>query len=321
MDGLQKISSHAYWTRVWTVQEVALSKDCWIYLGQLKPLKLLDFAAMLYEVEGYMNKRSEEIASPDSEYLYPVSYKRGSPSSATILHQTLKPKNSTTGQIDGDTLKHLMGKKAKVPLDVIFAYRALFPKTIGKIKVDYDRNLIDVLKESTVRIIPSLKKLDDLLEVVSHCSSLPGAPSWILNITGGQYAWNASHYFGTWFAARNFKVSSASAPKTHWISSDMDTLFVKGIIFDHTVLVSEVFPQYKLKDQNIWHEKVLAMLTHWRMCSQSMVNIGFDESLVDILFAARIAAEEMAGKIGQTHRFEKVHTFHQFLSFAYRPTI
>jgi hypothetical protein len=32
-DGLEQLCSHPYWTRVWTVQEVALSENCWIYLG------------------------------------------------------------------------------------------------------------------------------------------------------------------------------------------------------------------------------------------------------------------------------------------------
>jgi hypothetical protein len=128
------------------VQEVALSENCWIYLGQLRPLNISDFGGMLYEVEGYMNVRSEEMAQPDLEYLYPVSFKRGSPSTATILHRTLRPKSFATDQIDGETLRHLMGKKAKVPLDVIFAYRALFPESISQIKMNYQRDLISVLR-------------------------------------------------------------------------------------------------------------------------------------------------------------------------------
>lgn len=78
----------------------------------------------------------------------------------------------TTYQIDRETLRHLIGKKAKVPLDVIFAYRAPFPEFIGQIKVDYQRDLIDVLREINIPIVLCLKKLSDLLEVVSHCPSV-----------------------------------------------------------------------------------------------------------------------------------------------------
>jgi hypothetical protein len=151
-DGLEQLCSHPYWTRVWTVQEVALSENSWIYLGQLSPMKMLDFTVMLWEVEGYMNKRSEETAQPDLEYLYPVSFKRGSPSTATSLHRTLRTGSLATDREDfGETLTHLIGKKAKDPLDIIFACRALFPESIGQIKVNYQRDLIGVLRCSQRR--------------------------------------------------------------------------------------------------------------------------------------------------------------------------
>jgi hypothetical protein len=264
---------------------------------------------MLYEVEGYMNLRWEETTQPDLEYLYPVSFKRGSPSDATILHRTLRPKSFAADRINQETLRHLMGKKAKIPLDVIFACRALFPESIGQVKVDYQRDLIDVLREVTVRIIPCLKKLGDLLEVVSHCPSVPEAPSWTLNITGGRHVWNATHYFGVWYATHNFSVSSTSttnSPMTHRISFDMETLHVKGIIVDHVVVVSDEFPHYVLENQATWHEKIRDMLTQWRICTQNGLNTGFEESIIDILFAATNAAEEIADKVNQTHKFEKV---------------
>jgi hypothetical protein len=139
---------------------------------------MLTFTVMLWEVEGYMNIKSEELAQPDLEYLYPVSFKRGSLSTATSLHRTLQSESLATDQPEfRETLRHLIGKKANVPLDIIFACRALLPESIGQIKVDYQRDLVDVLREATIRIVPCLKKLSDLLEVVSYCSGIPGAPS------------------------------------------------------------------------------------------------------------------------------------------------
>lgn len=264
---------------------------------------------MLYEVEGYMNLRSEEITQPDLEYLYPVSFLRGSPSYATIIHRTLRPTSFATDQINGEILRHLMGKKAKIPLDVIFAYRALFPESIGQIKVDYQRDLIDVLREFNFRIVPRLEKLGDLLETVSHCPRIPEAPSWMLNITGGGHVWNATHYFGMWYATRSLGVSSPTTtkcPMTHRISFDRETLHVKGIIFDHVTVISDEFPHYMLESQATWHEKVHDMLTQWRIRTQNALSTGFEESIIDILFAATNAAEEMADKVSQTHGFEKV---------------
>lgn len=212
-----------------------------------------------------MNKRSEETTQPDFEYLYPVSFKRGSPSTATSLHRTLRPGNLATDQQDfGETLTHLIGKKAKVPLDIIFACRALFPESIGQIKVNYQRDLISVLRKVTVRIIPHFKKLGDLLEVVSHCPGIPGAPSWTLNITGSEYVWSAIHYFGVWNATRSFCASSTTTTNCsmmHRISSDMGTIHVKGIIVDLVAVISDEFPYYALENQARWHDKVRDMLT------------------------------------------------------------
>ncbi|KAH9217457.1 heterokaryon incompatibility protein-domain-containing protein [Leptodontidium sp. 2 PMI_412] len=299
-DGLEQLSSHPYWTRVWTVQEVALSENCWIYLGQLKPLNMLEFGVMLYEVEGYLNLRSEEITQPDVEYLYPIEFKRGMPSAATILHRCLRPNSFATDQIDGNTLRHLMGKKAKIPLDVIFAYRALFPESIGQIKVDYQRDLIDVLREFTFRIVPCLAKLGDLLETVSYCPDIPDAPSWVLNITDSGHVWNATHYFGVWYATHNFGVpspSTANSPMTHRISPDMNTLHVKGIIVDRVAVISDEFPHYLLENQATWHEKVRDMLIQWRICTHNALIASFEESIIEILFAATNAVEEMRDKV------------------------
>ncbi len=94
-----------------------------------------------------MNKRSEETTQPELNYLYPMSFKRGNPSTATRLHRRHQPfSRATTERGIEAILRHLIGKKAQVPLDIIFACRALFPETIGQIKANYQRDLIDVLK-------------------------------------------------------------------------------------------------------------------------------------------------------------------------------
>jgi hypothetical protein len=90
------------------------------------------------------------------------------------------------------------------------------------------------------------------------------------------------------------------------ISFDMETLYVKDIIVDSIAIVSDEFPHYVLENQATWHEKVRDMLTKWRICTQNCLNTGFEESIIDILFAATNATEEVADKVSQTHRFEKV---------------
>jgi hypothetical protein len=85
-----------------------------------------------------MNKRSEEMTRPDLKYLYSVSFKKGSLSTAINLHYTLRLKSLAIYQQDfKETLKHIINKKVKVSLNIIFAYKALFFKSISQIKVNY----------------------------------------------------------------------------------------------------------------------------------------------------------------------------------------
>jgi hypothetical protein len=76
-DGVTQLGSHAYWTRVWTIQESALNENCWIYLRKLNPIKMLEFQVTLYDIGGHMNVRSEALIVRDSGNLYPVDIQRG----------------------------------------------------------------------------------------------------------------------------------------------------------------------------------------------------------------------------------------------------
>lgn len=227
-----------------------------------------------------------------------------------VLHRFFGPQTSAMDGKEGDHLRHLMAKKAKDPLDVIFAYRALFPGSIGLIEVDYKRNLIDVLKEFTFRILLQLNKVGYLLETVSHCPDIPGAPSWTLNIVGSGHVWIASHYFGVWRASGNMKDPGSGTTKrttTHRISLDMETLHVKGIIVDQVALISDEFPNYSLENQAKWHEQVHDMLIEWRNRMQKALDVGFEESLIKILFATTNFIEEMRDENDQIVHLEKVY--------------
>jgi hypothetical protein len=112
--------------------------------------------------------------------------------------------------------------------------------------------------------------------------------------------WNATRSLGV------LSTTTTNYPMTHRISSDMETLHVKGIIVDRVAVVSDEFPHYTLENQVRWHEKVRNMLIQWRLCTQKGFNTGFEESIIDVLFAAINAGEEMADKIKQNTRFEKV---------------
>jgi hypothetical protein len=86
---------------------------------------------------------------------------------------------------------------------------------------------------------------------VYYCSSIPRAPSWTLNITGGERVCNATYYFTICYATRSFGALSTTMTNysiTHYISSNIGTLYVKGIIVDRITIVSDEFPHYALEN-------------------------------------------------------------------------
>jgi hypothetical protein len=125
---------------------------------------------------------------------------------------------------------------------VVFACRGWFPESIGKIKADYRRGLSEVLREAIVQIIPNLRKLGDLFKLISYCPAVPGAPSWTLNLTCGEYVDRAMHYFGMWNAIKWI------SPNTARVSLDSEVLHVNGIIVDQVSVLSGEFPPYVLGD-------------------------------------------------------------------------
>lgn len=297
-DGIYQLASHRYWSRVWTVQDVAWSKNAWIYLTQLETLKLNTYILMLSEVEGYVNLRSEELVKPHVDFLYPVGYKRWCPSIASGAHYYI---DDTA--INGETLRLIVGKEAEVPLDTIFAYRALLPRSFGHLAVDYERNPEDVLREVTARLIPCLCKLGDSLDIVSMGPVIPNVPSWTLNIVGCGHVFNTCQFLGMFNASKH---PSNNHPATHHICSNMEGLHVRGILFDRVALVSDVFPHYELETQAVWHKDVNKMLVEWRNRTQDILDGDFEESMVDALFAAANFVEDLSNGIRQHQTWKPV---------------
>lgn len=298
--GLQELASHQYWTRAWTVQEVALNKNCWVYIGSLEPMGLLDFRVMLYEVEGHTNVRSEALAEPVADDLYPVAFRRtGLLSRAMELHDHKDYLDENL--LDDTVLRSILGKRAKYPLDVIFALRALMPQTLGQIPVDYKLDLAEVMREATVLLLPKLKRLGDLLETVSLCPAVEGAPSWTLNFAFGGHLGSSCHFWGMWYAST---MNSSNVTVT---SPDGHVLHTKGRIVDYATAVSDTFPHYTTSRQAKWHEETRNILSRWRQnCLEHDLRKGFEDSVSDILLAATDQHLQFASDMSQHTRFEQV---------------
>ncbi|KAM6514188.1 hypothetical protein FALCPG4_015347 [Fusarium falciforme] len=294
-DGFYQLCSHPYWTRIWTVQEVSLNEKCHVYLGKLEPMDMLSFTVTLYDVEGYLNLRSEQVVPRVPENLYPVSFQRGCPSMATWMHRTWSKDTRI-----GDVLSHLMTKEAKNPLDLVFVCRALFPDSFGQIEVDYTRDLSDVLREVTAHIIPRFQKPADLFNLACHCPPVTNAPSWTLNLQCDVQLHTATHYFGMWLTVDH------KSPYTAHVLPDGKTLYVDGTIVDEIALVSDEFPLYTPQSQEEWDRDVRILLKNWRTCANNHLRHGFEEAMHYILYAAANSAESFAAEIAKKVRFERV---------------
>ncbi|KAH8662565.1 heterokaryon incompatibility protein-domain-containing protein [Xylariales sp. PMI_506] len=297
-NGFRQLCSHRYWTRIWTIQEVVLNENGWVYLALLRPMKFSTFHVFLWEVEGFLNVRLEQLTSTIPENLYPVSFSRGSPSCATRLHSDF----DTTQEYD-EVLPYLMAKTAKNPLDLVFACRALLPETFGQIKVDYTRNLPDVLREMTALIIPKFESLGKLLCLVCHCPPVSGEPSWTLNLLHNIPWYAASPYYGVWRAAEPMGVTACQKA---CVGEDGKTLCVRGIIIDEVALASPEFPRYSLLDQKRWHRNVHALLRAWENRCRDTLTSKYEVAIARILYAALRSTENAIEKFPKNVKFERV---------------
>ncbi|KAK6836659.1 hypothetical protein PG987_007154 [Apiospora arundinis] len=243
-EGFHQLCSAPYWIRLWTIQEVISNENCWVYLGNGKPIAMISFSVMLYELEKDINVNWEPLFAPNTGALYPASMGRRSASMATILHTP-----GLTHPLNAEVLYRLMDKKAQIPHDSVFACRALFPNSFGQISVDYQRDLSDILRELSARVIPELRDLGAFLSLVALCLPVPRAPSWVLNLQWDLAPGTNTPYFACWSST----TMSFLAPHTAEILPDGKPLALKGIIVDHVALVSAEFPTYSPQDQERWH--------------------------------------------------------------------
>ncbi|KAK8079064.1 uracil phosphoribosyltransferase-domain-containing protein [Apiospora phragmitis] len=265
-----------------------------------RPDKNVGSPNQAFRARGGVNETWERLGrAQDPQALYPVSRGRGSPTLATFLH---KPGNASI--LDEEMLRLLMAKKAKSPHDLVFACRALFPETFGQIKVDYQRDLADILRELSARIIPRISDLGGFLGLVSLCTRVPGPPSWVLNLQCDVPPDTKSHYFGLW----PFTTSQLGVCQAAKILADGKTLALRGRIVDHVALVSDEFPFYSLPNQQRWHKDVHTLLRAWKAaCTNGSLKSTFEEAMEYILYAFINSGDSMTAKLYSTARSEGVN--------------
>ncbi|KAJ2991518.1 hypothetical protein NUW58_g2485 [Xylaria curta] len=160
--GMRQLLENSYWSRIWTVQEVVLSRRYVVYCGDYDPISGSDFMNRIRAGLNLLNEPWDYMASYS---LYP-----GNPlfEVAPVM---------------------MAQKQATMPHDVVFGLRFLFPNSLGLIEVDYTRNYLDIYNEATRNLVKFTRSLD-ILYWACHPEKNPGLPSGVpdfssLGITKG----------------------------------------------------------------------------------------------------------------------------------------
>lgn len=142
---LEILTANEYWTRLWTVQEMAVNPTCKIYIGQHRSIP----AANMYRI--------------------PLRH-----IGAAVSHLgSRKSKQRPAENLIDTLLQHNAGE----PLDYIYGLRAVFPDVLGSIAVDYDRSANSLFADVAQRIL--LAGGWKMLYIAHHGSKMNDCPSWV----------------------------------------------------------------------------------------------------------------------------------------------
>ncbi len=201
---------------MWTLQEVALARECFVYCGRKR-----------LEWELFRDPFKELI-----EKLSATFYDYGTDNSILLLmlHQSLrrmvtqKRQGSTTKRYDiFNVLLQTQIAKATEPKDKIYAlYGILSQLGIDFPKPDYQQSTADIYREATSLVIKSERSLR-ILRLVDGSQRIPGLASWVPDYT------ERSRPF-----QMNFIEQSASkkSKSRFQFSDDERKLYISGVTVD-----------------------------------------------------------------------------------------
>jgi hypothetical protein len=245
----QLTDNHQYWTRVWTVQEVALNRKCWVYHGYSKPVSPDAFARSVNLIDyylGFLDVRSLDntIASRAWSHKY---------NNIIELHCLSHHREQ---HLDRNTFfQALIEKKATDPRDLIFGLRAIYPNILSKIDVDYSSTVERVFTEAAIAILESSKKLYPLVHYACLGPKTFNVPSWVPDWTC--FAESRIDEYPNWVLG--------DLQEPIWIFDETcNSISLKGM-FLGTVIhpISEVFPLADEGNLDEWYDGAREMLQSW----------------------------------------------------------
>ncbi|KAI1091897.1 heterokaryon incompatibility protein-domain-containing protein [Rostrohypoxylon terebratum] len=159
--GVEDLAAREYWERSWTVQEASVNFNSRVICGSSKPVPIISFL-MGHVIVGafYVFFGLERI---------PLRYR---------LHLPTYSFYTGAGVLVHNMLGSLCKTKATLPVDKIFAIRALYPGSLGSMTVDYSRSVEDVFTEAARLILKGNKNVE-FLRYACTGNRTDGFPSWV----------------------------------------------------------------------------------------------------------------------------------------------
>lgn len=223
---LQCLTEAPYWSRVWTLQEIAHSHVKLLCRND----HVIDLKSVFNGI-GFVGTR--KTVRPG--FIYHEIFFRSSQDPVTERPYHW-PK-----ELDIYYMSWFIAIKASDSRDKIYATRGQFARTFGKIKVDYNRSISSVFADATKQII--CEGSDDatgmlVLANASRSTKLRDLPSWAVDwasedITTRFWESGAPHMV--------FKATRESQPR-HRFSEDLKRLFLVGTVVG-TVQQGHMGPQ------------------------------------------------------------------------------
>ena len=151
---VQDVGNRSYWSRMWTLQEVGLSRHAKLYCGFAKPVPLRFVRLTLDLFRSVQLSQASLFHMMMSLWTYPEQR----PALSLLFNQ-------------------ILNKVSSDPRDKVFAFKALYPASLGQVVVDYERSVEETYIDATKLIIEREKSLI-LLCYTNRSSSYPDLPSW-----------------------------------------------------------------------------------------------------------------------------------------------
>ncbi|KAH8883111.1 HET-domain-containing protein [Thozetella sp. PMI_491] len=244
--GIRLLSDdNPYWTRVWTVQELALGSSCEMYCGDSDPVTFVTFVKALDFTDRYLGPGAKEGSqSPTKEYQ----------STAEIHFLSHKHRH----EITRDTIFHALAeKRATDPRDRIYGLAAISPQVFGSLPVDYASEIKYIYSQAAAAIIGSRNEIVPLFYYACQPREMLDLPTWVPD-------WRSI----------TTRISTHPLPPivellknpSYRLSDDGLALFLKGQTIDPClVTVSDPVPQFPSDEQaqEEWYHNVRSLIVQW----------------------------------------------------------